>query len=113
MALNDNMPTVVGGGNIAIDGAFPQTTKVEVLGLSGWTYEQDHPKSLRLAGCVSLGHGLVTIGGGNLNADSDYKIVDEVYLLRDHTWSFAGVLNQVFTICFLKIYHFINLRSLS
>ena len=85
MALNDNMPTVIGGGGLyATDNNRPLTAKVETLGLSGWTYEQDHPKGIRLTGCVSLGHGIVTIGGGSSTADSDYGLMKDVYLFKDH-----------------------------
>ena len=87
MALNDNMPTVIGGGDWYAEGTYPLTAKVETFGLSGWTYEQDHPKGIRLTGCVSLGHGIVTMGGGSSTADSDYAILNDVYLFKHHTWS--------------------------
>ena len=59
----------------------------------------DYPKSVFKHSCVSVEDGIVTLGG--YTDESGY--LKEAYLLRDDTWSLAGMLKEVQKTYFRKL----------
>ncbi|CAG5110136.1 Oidioi.mRNA.OKI2018_I69.chr2.g4568.t1.cds [Oikopleura dioica] len=90
MALDNNMPTAIAGRDTETGDVH---SKIEILGLSGWQYGKNHPIAARCMGCVSLGNGILTLGGNKIT-DGENNFSDEIYLLRNNEWSFAGRLQQ-------------------
>ncbi|CAG5104912.1 Oidioi.mRNA.OKI2018_I69.chr1.g1664.t1.cds [Oikopleura dioica] len=92
MALYQNLyPIIIGGG----PNSHPLSDKVEMLGLSGWHYEANHPRALRSMACIAFEDGTLTIGG-DLTVDNiqDRNFINDVYHFVNGVWKFAGKLQQ-------------------
>ncbi|CAG5105411.1 Oidioi.mRNA.OKI2018_I69.chr1.g2110.t1.cds [Oikopleura dioica] len=93
IALDNNFPTIIDGGDYTAEGPLPILSKVESLGISGWREEQDHPLEIRCPACTSVGDGLITIGGQTREEGVD-TYLNDAFLFSNKVWSFAGQIKQ-------------------
>ena len=91
MALYNKSPTIIGGGTVE-----EYTSKVETLGLGGWTKLQDHPRLIHDQSCTTIESDILTVGGRiKSTITGDVTVTNEIFLLRSGVWSKAGELKEV------------------